>query len=259
MNKSKDLLIQNVPVLEYFDILYQRKRILKLDKEECKLLKGLTRRELQYKIFELLKEKHGNKYSPGQFRYVMKQPTSPKLEHGSIALLSKDDENNINDESVTMDIKEIQKEMNELKSLINKASKDSNNSSDKLLEIQKLGHAQEVKYLEQQITWKQNEIDKLKSDYNSLEKELEAAEKELSDIQQSETITTLVKSLFGGTGKTNSVAPTRLKDESIQSDIPAELFALLFSIDWVRVSPEDTAATMRDFTLYVNAKGFPIK
>lgn len=226
--------IDKIENAEYLDLI-KNKVLIKTYKG--KDINGLSWRDLQIKIGADLKQS-------AQFYYVLKLKNENKIYKGIIRSVSE----SASEPEKPQTNKEYYQELESLKQEIKNISSGSVNT-DLLIKVTSQSYENQIQFLKEQLSTKDNYINRLELKIETLENELDECasndNNKTSISQYIELAQMFLKSKAGGLKPVESLA------NSDQSDIPQSLLDILGLVDYSKIPQSDLDQLLNYLRIFI--------
>jgi hypothetical protein len=218
-SKLKFPILRNV---EYFDVVKNKQTIKTFLKKD---LENSSWRDLQLKL--------GREFSAGAYHYALKFNNDETVHRGLIRVVSSIPIVQKNDSKQN---ENILNEIENIKAKIQQAAQPAGVSYELLISITKQSYETQISFLNNELTKKENFINKQQVEIDKLNDELDNAAELIDELKQQTGVNQYIElgkmflqSKIGGAKKISS-----LKDSS-PADIPEKIILILGAVDWSQV------------------------
>jgi len=234
-NKLKFPVLENV---DYFDLVKNKAT-----------LKTFTKKDIEGKTWRAVQLLIGQMFGGGVFYYNYKQQNNDMVYRGTIRAIH-------NTSGEQKDNKNLElNELEKIKSQIAQIGQSSGVSVDLLISIQKQSYDMQVLFLRDELTRKQQVIDKLEKQIDELNDELNNADSQIEDLKSKTGINQYIgmaQEFLKLKGLKGSPVPVQTLKDSSPDDIPAEILNILGAVDWSKVSPEILNTIVMYLNMYID-------
>jgi len=231
--------------VDYIDLIKNKVTVLSIDGKD---IEGLKWREFQKYV--------GKKLPSQTYFYSLKLNDDDTLHRGNLKAIGSILKSKIDNPS---DYESLQKTVAALNNKLNEVSSNNGVSVDMLLEVTKSSYSMQISFLNNEITKKNNEIEKLINKVDSLNDELGVQDEEIEELKSKTDVSQYIKlatDVFNK--KMNTPKASSGLEDVILSSTPDEIIQILNSVDWEKIPEKELAdiiSYMKMFTQQLPLKG----